>query len=122
MAEKKITKRESFTEIAEILKGLGKERLAGVMEHELELLAKKNASGSGKMTETQKINEGIKTAIVESLAVNPDRIYTITEMIKEFECCKPYTNQKISALLKQLVADGKVEKLEDKRKSYFKLA
>ena len=122
MAEKKITKRESFTEIAEILKGLGKERLAGVMEHELELLAKKNASGSGKMTETQKINEGIKTAIVESLADNPDRIYTITEMIKEFECCKPYTNQKISALLKQLVTDGKVEKVEDKRKSYFKLA
>ena len=122
MAEKKITKRESFTEIAELLRGLGKERLAGVMEHELELLAKKNASGNGKMTETQKANENIKTEIVENLEANPNKLYTITEMIKEFECCKPYTNQKISALLKQLVADGKVEKLEEKRKSYFKLA
>ena len=59
MAEKKITKRESFTEIVEILKGLGKERLVGVMEHELELLAKKNASGTGKLTAVQVANEGI---------------------------------------------------------------
>ena len=122
MTEKKITKRETFTEIVEILKGLGKERLVGVMEHELELLAKKNASGNGKLTATQKENEVIKEEIVKSLAVNPDRLYTITEMLKEFDCCKPYTNQKISALLKQLIADGKVEKIVEKRKSYFKLA
>ena len=122
MAEKKITKRESFTEIVEILKGLGKERLVGVMEHELELLAKKNASGTGKLTAVQVANEGIKEEIVKGFEVNPDRLYTITEMLKEFECCKPYTIQKISALLKQLIADGKVEKIVEKKKSYFKLA
>ena len=120
MAEKKITKRESFTEIKGILEELGKERLAKVMEHELELLAKKNASGEGKMTATQKANEEIKDAILENLANKPDRLYTITEMLKEFECCKPYTNQKISALIKQLVAEGKVAKIEEKRKSFFK--
>ena len=120
MAEKKIPKRESFTEIAEILRGLGKERLAGVMEHELELLAKKNASGSGKMTETQIANEGIKNGIVECLENTPDRLYTITEMIKEFDVCKPFVNQKISNLANQLVKEGKIAKVEEKRKSFFK--
>ena len=120
MAEKKITKRESFTEIAEILRGLGKERLVGVMEHELELLAKKNASGNGKQTATQIANENIKRGIVECLESTPDRFYTITEMIKEFECCKPYVNQKISNLANQLVKEGKIAKVEEKRKSFFK--
>ena len=75
MAEKKITKRESFTEIAEILKDLGKERLAGVMEHELELLAKKNASGNGKPTAVQMVNNGIKEEILECMANRQDENY-----------------------------------------------
>ena len=120
--EKKMTKREKFEMLAKIAEVKANSILAEFIEHELELLAKKNASGSGKLTETQKVNEGIKEEIVKSLTVDPERLYTITEMLKEFECCKPYTNQKISALLKQLVTDGKVEKIEDKRKSYFKLA
>lgn len=117
---KKITKRESFTEIKEILAELGKERLVGVMEHELELLAKKNASTSGKMTPAQIANEEIKNGIVECLENEPDRLFTITEMIKDFECCKPYVNQKISNLANQLVKEGKVAKIEEKRKSFFK--
>ena len=117
---KKITKRESFTEIKEILAELGKERLVKVMEHELELLAKKNASTSGKMTPTQMANEEIKNGIVECLENEPDRLFTITEMIKEFDCCKPYVNQKISNLANQLVKENKVAKVEEKRKSFFK--
>lgn len=120
MTEKKITKRESFTEIAEILRGLGKDRLVKVMEHELELLAKKNASGEGKLTATQIANEGIKNGIVECLENTPDRLYTITEMIKEFDVCKPFVNQKISNLANQLVKEGKIAKIEEKRKSFFK--
>ena len=119
---KKITKREKFEMLANIAEVKANPMLVEFIEHELELLAKKNASGEGKMTATQKENETIKEEIVKSLADKPDRLYTITEMLKEFECCKPYTNQKISALIKQLVADGKVEKVEEKRKSYFKLA
>lgn len=120
--EKKMTKREKFEMLAKIAEVKANPILTEFIEHELELLAKKNASGNGKLTATQKENEVIKEEIVKSLEVNPDRLYTITEMLKEFECCKPYTNQKISALLKQLIADGKVEKVEEKRKSYFKLA
>lgn len=120
MAEKKITKRESFTEIKGILEELGKERLVQVMEHELELLAKKNANGEGKQTATQIANEGIKNGIVEELENAPDRLFTITEMIKEFECCKPFVNQKISNLANQLVKENRIAKVEEKRKSFFK--
>ena len=120
MAEKKITKRESFTEIKGILEELGKTRLVGVMEHELELLAKKNASGEGKQTATQIANEKIKNSIIEELENAPNRLFTITEMIKEFDCCKPFVNQKISNLANQLVKENRIAKVEEKRKSFFK--
>jgi hypothetical protein len=122
MSEKKITKRESFTEIAEILKGLGKERLAKVMEHELELLAKKNASGNGKLTAAQIINNKIKEEILECMENEPDRLFTISEMMKLFPCCVELTNQRVSALVRQLKEDGKVERLEEKRKAVFRIA
>lgn len=122
MAEKKITKRESFTEIAEILKGLGKERLASVMEHELELLAKKNASGNGKLTAAQMVNNGIKEEILECMAKEPNRLFTISEMMKLFPCCVEMSNQRVSALVRQLKEEGKVERLEEKRKAVFRIA
>ena len=122
MAEKKITKRESFTEIVEILKGLGKERLVGVMEHELELLAKKNASGTGKLTAVQVANEGIKSEILECMAKEPNRLFTISEMQKIFPCCAELSNQRVSALVRQLVKDEKVERFEEKRKAVFRIA
>lgn len=121
MAEKKITKRESFTEIKDFLVANGKEKLAKVMEHELELLAKKNASTSGKMTAVQVANEGIKSEILECMANEPNRLFTISEMQKLFPCCAELSNQRVSALVRQLVADNKVERLEEKRKAVFRI-
>ena len=117
---KKLTKREKFEMIAKIEEVAKNPMLAEFVEHELELLAKKNASGEGKQTATQKANEEIKNGIVAELENEPDRMFTITEMIKNFECCKPYVNQKISALVNQLVKEGRIAKIEEKRKSYFK--
>ena len=55
--EKKITKREKYGMLAEIAEVKANPILAEFVAHELELLAKKNASGSGKMTASQKANE-----------------------------------------------------------------
>ena len=118
MAEKKITKRESFTEIKGILEELGKERLAKVMEHELELLAKKN-SADKKPTAVQIANDGIKSVILEVLVANGDKM-TISEMQKANAELGELSNQRISALVRQLKEDGKIERIEDKRKAYFK--
>lgn len=121
MAEKKITKRESFTEIKDILEELGKTRLVAVMEHELELLAKKNASGTGKLTAAQVANNEIKEEILNCMANEPNRFFTISEMQKVFPCCAELSNQRVSALVRQLVADGKVERIEEKRKAVFRI-
>jgi hypothetical protein len=118
MAEKKITKRESFTEIKGILEELGKERLVKVMEHELELLAKKN-SADKKPTAVQIANDGIKSVILEVLVANGDKM-TISEMQKANAELGELSNQRISALVRQLKEDGKLERIEDKRKAYFK--
>lgn len=118
MAEKKITKRESFTEIKGILEELGRERLAKVMEHELELLAKKNSSEK-KPTATQVANESIKEVILETLVAN-GKMMTISEMQKANAELGELANQRLSALIRQLKEDGKVERIEDKRKAYFK--
>lgn len=115
---KKMTKREMFEQIKANY-NLNEAEVAFI-DHELELLAKKNAStGERKPTATQKANEGIKEAIIGVLAENGEQM-TVTEIVKVID--GDFTNQKISALVRQLIADGRVEKVVDKRKSFFKLA
>lgn len=113
---KKLTKREMFEQIKANY-ALTEEEVTFI-DHELELLAKKNASGDRKPTANQKENEVIKASILEALADGEQK--TVTNVVKALGGV--YTNQKISALMRQLVADNKVEKVVDKRKSYFKIA
>ena len=118
--EKKMTKREKFEILAKLPEVESNEMLKEFIAHELELLAKKNASGEKKLTASQIANEGIKAEILEEMSANPNRLYTISEMQKVFPCCAEMSNQRVSALVRQLVADGKVERVEEKRKAYFR--
>ena len=113
---KKMTKRAMFEQIKTHLTDPAE---VAFVEHELELLAKKN-SGEKKPTAQQVANDGIKTAIAEGMTAN--RLYTVTELIKEIPECAELTNQRVSALLRQMIADGTVIKTVDKRKSYFQIA
>ena len=122
MAEKKMTKREKFEMLAKIDEVKANPMLVEFIEHELELLAKKNASGEGKLTAVQIANNGIKEEILECMAKEPNRLFTISEMQKIFPCCADLSNQRVSALVRQLVADNKVERLEEKRKAVFRIA
>ena len=92
--------------------------LVEFIDHEVELLTKKN-SAEKKPTAQQVQNAGIATAIVEGM--EPNRLYTVTEVIKSIPACADLTNQRVSALLRQLVEAGKVKRTEDKRKAYFSL-
>ena len=104
----------------EAMKKLGmSEAEIAFVEHELELLAKNN-SGEKKPTAQQVENDNIKTAIAEGMT--PNRLYTVTELIKEIPECAELTNQRVSALLRQMKDDGIVTKTVDKRKSYFQIA
>ena len=114
---KKMTKRDYFTAILEKYPLTAEEK--AFVEHELELLAKKNASDK-KPTAQQTANDSIKTAIAEGMT--PNRLYTVTEIQKEIPECAELSNQRVSALLRQMKDDGIVTRTEDKRKAYFSLA
>ena len=46
----------------------------------------------------------------------------MTELIKGVDGLGDLTNQRVSALLRQMIDANGVEKVVDKRKSYFRLA
>ena len=120
MADKKMTKRDYFNELLTIAEVKANKAMVDFINHELELLEKKNASKSSTETKTQKENAGIKENLLNEM--EQGKKYTISDMLKELACCKELTNQKVSALVRQLVADGVLVRTEEKRKAYFSKA
>ena len=111
---KKMTKREMF-EMIKANHNLSADEIAFI-DHELELLTKKN-SAEKKPTAVQVANEGIKADILDGMEIG--KKYTITDLMKEIPACAELSNQRVSALVRQLVTDGAVERTEEKRKAYF---
>ena len=114
---KKMTKAEKFALLRKIPAVAENEMLVEFIDHEVELLNRKNSSGEKKLTKTQVANEEIKTAIYNGMAEN--RMYSITEIQKEIPACAELTNQKVTALIRQMIP-VQVQRIEDKRKAYFR--
>ena len=114
----KLTKAQKFAMLRAIPAVADNAMLVEFIDHEVELLSKKN-SADKKPTAQQVANAGIATAIIEGM--EPNRLYTVTEIIKSIPACADLTNQRVSALLRQLVDGGKVKRTEDKRKAYFQV-
>ena len=81
---------------------------------------KKN-SAERKPTATQKENETYKTAILDYL-IEVDTAKTIGEIMKGCAEVSDLTNQRVSALVRQLKDAGLVIREEIKRKAYFSIA
>ena len=112
----KITKKEMFTMIKAQVKDNAE--MVAFIDHEIELLDKK--ASNKKATKTQEANVGIKSTI---LAVLEDgKSMTVTEMQGASAELGELSNQKVSALVRQLVEAGKVVKTIDKKVSRFSLA
>ena len=88
------------------------------LENELGILDRK--SSKTIVSKTQKENEGIKEKIVAVLT-EIARPVTISELQNANSDMAAYSNQKLSALLKQLVDSQVVKKTIDKKKSYFSI-
>ena len=123
MENKKMTKKETINLLIDVLVGNKEvedmQIFVDFLIHERELLEKKS-SNSGQ-TKTQKENELIKDKIVETLRVL-NKFVTIAELQESSEEFANYSNQKISALLTQLVNSKVVNRVVDKKKAYFTLA
>lgn len=125
MENKKLTKKDYFAQLREIV--IDRPELVAFIDHEVELLTRKN-SGTAQ-TKTQKENVVIAEMLVAELAKSKKAI-TITDLMNTSETVKNYTlengnkltNQKISAIFKQLVDTNKIVKVTDKKKSYFSVA
>lgn len=81
-------------------------KVADFLAHEVEMTNKRNARKSMSPTKTQKENEEIKTKILDTLTDTSDGM-TASEVAKTLDLNSP---QKATALLKQLIDEGKVTK------------
>ena len=77
---------------------------------------KKN-SAERKPTATQTENVGLKSAIL--VGMESGKAYTIGDLMKAIPELADLTNQRVSALVRQLKDDGLVTREEIKRKAYF---
>ena len=111
----KITKKEMFTMIKAQVKDNAE--MVAFIDHEIELLDKK--ASSKKATKTQEANVGIKSTILTVL--EGAKPMTVTEMQGASAELGELSNQKVSALVRQLVEAGKVVKTIDKKVSRFSL-
>lgn len=118
----KVTKRERFAQLMEIVKASDVENsaeLVAFIEHEVELLTKKN-SRSGKPTKTQLENNTIKEKIV-SILERVGKPMTVTQLLAESELAE-LSNQKVSALLTQLRKSGAIVRTVEKKVAFYSLA
>ena len=122
--EKRLTKKDYF----KMIKGVCADRtdIVDFCNHEIELLSRKNSKSGA--TKTQKENEIVANMLVEELT-KVGKPITITDLMNTSEIVKGYTlengnnltNQKISAIFKQLVESQRIVKVVDKKKSYFSI-
>ena len=120
---KKMTKKEMFAIVQAVVENAtveNKAEMIAFIEHEIKLLNKKS-SKSGQ-TKTQKENEILKEELMVALAEmeKPVTISNFCELTSH--PVGKLSNQKLSALLNQLVKAGKVVKTVEKKKSYFAVA
>ena len=116
---KKLTKKDKFNALLALADVKSNPSLVEFINHEIELLDKKN-SAEKKPTAQQTANDAIKVAILDNMVEG--KMYTITDIIKSVPECAELTNQRVSALVRQLKEDGQLVRIEDKRKAYFSLA
>lgn len=128
MTNTKLTKKDHFNALLKIEEVSANPVLVAFVEHELELLAKKNAADR-KPTATQVANEGIREAILDFMEENT--LYTVSEFIKKVPACADLSQSKVSAVIRPMLIvtakgehnpDGVIERIEEKGKAYFRLA
>lgn len=118
MTTTKMTNRAALTYAIEHLSDAPADVISK-LENMIAQLDKKNAAPK-KLTAKQEQNEVVKAEILNFLRENADKGFTVSDLLKSVPVCEGDSNQHISALMRALVADSKVERYTDKRRTYFK--
>lgn len=115
----KMTNRKALTYAIDNLTDAPAEVIAKLTKM-VEQLDKKNASPK-KLTAQQVKNEELKDVIVKFLADNADTGFTVSDLLKAVPELEGDSNQHVSALMRQTVQAGSVEKYSEKRRTYFRI-
>lgn len=111
---RKLTKIEMFERV---LTRLAEPTEIDFIKHEIELLESKNANR--KLTATQKQNEELKYEIMTFLLADEENMFSIEEIQAKVPSVEKLSNQRMSAILKQMVDKGDIFKTYKKRKAHF---
>lgn len=121
MAEIKKTQKEFYARLMEVVEDanpVDKDELIDFCEGRIELLAKKNAGGA----KVNPLTEKVKDFMVDYMEENSNEILTCSQIAnkatKALKLVEPVTPQRVSAIMKKLVAEGFVE--EVKKSQYTK--
>ena len=122
MTEKKLTKRDHFNTLLEIAEVKTNPTLVAFIEHEIELLNRKNTNTERKPTARQIENDGFKADILAFMENGVT--YSAGDIVK---ACPAIVAANLSVsrvvpMLSQLAEAKKLVRTEDKRKSYYTLA
>ena len=118
-----MTKREMFAALREMAVAANREDLVAGIDHEVELLNRKN-SAERKPTVNQLDNVKIKKAIAEGMV--PGTMYTVTEVIKNVLGAtdwKDITCSRATAVMTQMLeeANPRIKREVIKRKAMYSL-
>ena len=120
MTNTKMTKREAFEQLLVLAENANRSDLFDVVEHEIDLLDRKNATRAKAQTKTQKENEILKEKILATMEPNVQyRASEIYNLMKEDFQEKGYTSNKSNSLITQLKNENKVTRTEEKGVAYF---
>lgn len=123
--KKKITLKENFERLAGVVKRANideteKNELLLFINNRIEQINKKASGTSAKEKENKALQDQIKAILLNLLAQQSEPI-NIATMLK-VEPLSQYTNQRISAILTKLIAEGKVERTVIKKVPFFAIA
>lgn len=115
-----MTKKEMFTALLNLNEVAARPDLVAGIEHEIDLLSRKNAS-TRKPTAHQEENDMLIEKIVNVLFHAPEAGMTVTEIAKALNN-PDLTHSRINQLVKKLKDNGTVIREEVKRRAYFRLS
>ncbi len=121
MANVKVTVRSQFEEVRGILESVGRADLVEFIDGRIAQTIKKN-SAERKPTPKQIENESFKSDILDWM--QSDNHYSAGDVLKGVPSivASGMSINRVSALLTQLVDNGNLTKVVDKRKNYYSLA
>ena len=114
--EKKMTQKEMFNEIIVLATKNGRSDIVEFAKGRIAVLDKKSENRS--QTKTQKENENLKVLILKVLS-NAKVGMTITEIQNKDEILGSLNNQKVSAILRNMVKEGIVTRDASTKKTLF---